>query len=387
MGHHFTPNNMKIAISGGGIAGLTTAIALQKIGLSVDVYESAPIIKPLGAGIVLASNAVRAFQEIGIADSILPEGKMIDSMVIRNQKGKALTQSAGASLKKVIPGQNLAIHRAALHQVLIDQLPENAIHLGKRITAFTELSNCVQLHFANGETEQVDYLLACDGIHSPIRQQIFPDIHPRYAGYTCWRAIVHLPDLDYPQASETWGKGGRMGIVPLKDGYYYWFACLSGPANDPKLNKFSTAELLEAFGKYHAPIPEVLRQTPAESIIHGDICDLPPLPHYANGRVLLMGDAAHATTPNMGQGACQAIEDAVILAKEWSILKNPQAAFQSFNDRRMARTQGIIRQSAKIGQLAQSSNPIVIALRNTLFRLIPPSIQAKQLKKVLDVEF
>jgi 2-polyprenyl-6-methoxyphenol hydroxylase-like FAD-dependent oxidoreductase len=178
-----------------------------------------------------------------------------------------------------------------------------------------------------------------------------------------------------------------MGMVPLPEGKVYWFACLNAPEKDPAMAQLSLKQLANYFATYHAPIPELLASKHPDAILHHDITDLPDLPQFAHGRVLLLGDAAHATTPNMGQGACQAIEDAVILAELCAQHPDLQQAFLSFDANRKARTQGIVRQSRRIGQLAQSQNRLVMAIRDTLLRLTPVRVQQRQLEKVLNVKF
>lgn len=375
---------MEIAIIGAGIGGLTTAIALHRKGYSVRVFEAASHLKPAGAGIVLAQNAVKAFQHLGIADQILPYGQKLDQFSILKQDGKALSKGP------LTPNPlfaNFAIHRHLLHEGLLRCLKEIPLSLGKAVTGFQEQKDHVILRFADGDTYTTDWVVAADGIHSPIRQQLFPKVQPQYAGYTCWRAVAETHGLHLTHASETWGANGRFGIVPLPDQKVYWFACLTASAQDPQMAAIGLSDLARHFAKFHTPIPEILSQTNPQALLHHDIYDLPNLTRFAHNRILLLGDAAHATTPNMGQGACQAIEDAVFLAEWMAKLDNPVHAFQAFEKSRIARTQGIVKQSRRMGQIAQSGNPLVMGLRNTLLRLVPLSLQQKQLEKILNIEY
>jgi 2-polyprenyl-6-methoxyphenol hydroxylase-like FAD-dependent oxidoreductase len=237
---------------------------------------------------------------------------------------------------------------------------------------------------------EADYVVACDGVHSVFRQQLLPESMPRYAGYTCWRAVIdNLPPslLNLNETSETWSATGRFGIAPLNKGRLYWFACMNAKQNDALKRHYGMEELIKAFGKYHAPIPEILRHTKAEQLIWSDIIDIKPLKKFAFGNIVLMGDAAHATTPNMGQGACMAIEDAAILANTIEHTQSVEEAFVAFEKKRLARTTTIVNNSWNIGRVAQLENAVLIALRNTLLRLTPPSFAEKQVRFLQEVSF
>jgi 2-polyprenyl-6-methoxyphenol hydroxylase-like FAD-dependent oxidoreductase len=378
---------MKLVISGGGIAGLTTAIALQKIGIEAHVYEAAQEIKAVGAGIVLAANALKAFQKLEIEQTIMAEGRLLDSFSLKDEKGKVLTQNNSLSSTEKYGADNFTIHRADLHRVLQSFLKPGTIQTGKRCVDVESENDQARLHFSDGSSETADYLIAADGIHSPVRQKLLPTSKIRYADYTCWRSVIENPLPELKQASESWGRKGRFGIVPLAHNKLYWFACINAPQNDERMKRFTVEDLLANFSTYHDPIPEILKKTTNGELIWNDIADLRPLSQYAFGNILLIGDAAHATTPNMGQGACQAIEDAVILADEIQKAHSIPEAFRAFEKRRMEKTHYIINQSRMIGKMAHMQNPYFGALRNMLMRSMPKSIQEKQLEKVLKVDF
>lgn len=378
----------QFAIIGGGIAGLATAIALRRIGLEVRVYEASPEIKALGAGLVLAANAIQAFQRIGIADVILAEGKELPSFSILDSKGRTIVYNDSARLSRQYGVDNFTIHRGDLHKVLLAQLPADIIHTGKRAISFTTEKEKLLVQFEDGTQAGADFLLVADGIHSSIRRQLIPGSQTRYAGYTCWRGLVDNTQLQWKQTSETWGPRGRFGIVPLAGNRIYWFACLNAPPQSPLMKSYGIGELLEQFKGYHYPIPEILAQTKRENLLWNDIIDLAPVSRYAFGPVVLLGDAGHATTPNMGQGACQAIEDAVVLMQCLQDQpRDPAAAFVAFEQRRLKRTHFIVNNSWSLGRLAQWENPLACAVRNALFRLIPAGVRERQLRFVYEVDF
>lgn len=378
---------MKYTILGGGIAGLTTAIALRNIGIQAQVFESAADIKPVGAGLLLAANAVQAYERLGIADQVVQRGHALPTFAILDQQGRTLSSADATAISRKYGLHNFAIHRAALHDSLLAELDPAQIFTGKKAIKTEQKGDKTLVHFQDGSTEVTDCLIVADGIHSTIRRQFLPDAAPRYAGYTCWRAVVEARDLSLSAATETWGNGCRFGIVPLPEGKVYWFACLNAPANDPSMKAYTVQDLMKHFGDFHAPIPQLLSKTSDQDLIWNDIIDLKPIPQFAFGRVLLIGDAGHATTPNMGQGACQAIEDAVVLADELSKNTTPEAAFQAFERRRMPRTRYIVKQSFSLGKIAQLQNPFLATVRNTLFRLLPDSLNERQMRKLFEVDF
>ncbi|MBK8969032.1 MAG: FAD-dependent monooxygenase [Saprospiraceae bacterium] len=376
-------------ILGAGIAGLSTAIALKKIGIQARVFEAAPAFKPLGAGLLLAANAVQAYRKIGISEKIIARGRALPLFEILDARGRLISQIDAASIQQKYGVHNFAIHRADLHEALLEQLVPGQVQYGKRATGILPGPNGAQeVRFADGSSQHTDFLIVADGIHSAIRQQILPGATERYAGYTCWRAVIDAGAIHQTSATESWGTAGRFGIVPLTGERIYWFACVNAPKNDPALRDFRVADLLRIFGNFHDPIPAILAQTRDADLIWNDIVDLKPIPRFAFGNVLLLGDAAHATTPNMGQGACQAIEDAAVLA---DVLKkqfaDPAAAFRAFEQRRLKRTHFIVNNSWTLGRMAQWQNPLLAALRNGLFRMVPGRVNEAQLEKVLTVDF
>jgi 2-polyprenyl-6-methoxyphenol hydroxylase-like FAD-dependent oxidoreductase len=386
----------KFAIIGGGIGGLTLAIAMQRKGMEVKVYESAPRFRPLGAGIALAANAMKAFTEIGIADEVIKAGKKINGMYIKDAAGKVITFTDAEQLTKqfgVI--NNFTIHRANLHEVLSGLLQPDTIVFGKMCVDVDPASLAggkndkgVSIHFSDGSKVETDYVIACDGIHSPIRKKLLPGSIPRYAGYTCWRAVVDtLPaGLNVDETTETWGSGRRFGVVPLSNDRVYWFATLNAKAGDPKMRDATTRDLVKYFEGFHFPIPELLRNTNNDQLIWSDIIDLKPVKKFAFRRIVLIGDAAHATTPNMGQGACMAIEDAATLAN--GLVKySPEEAFKKFEEHRIKRTTDIVEQSWSVGKIAQLENPVLRFMRNGAFRRIPKSMIDKQVESLYNVSF
>lgn len=379
----------ELAIIGGGICGLTAAIALAGKGINVPVFEAAPQFSAVGAGIGLAPNALLALEHINMLDRIREIGFPISRFAILDEKGETLTRN------EVLPHQNnghpdiLTLHRADLHHVLVSGLNSETLYTGKRLKSVKQSYHDVFLEFEDGSTHKTRYLIAAEGIHSPVRQQLFPDAAIRFAGYTCWRAVIKLPPSAIPSlSSETWGGKGRFGIFPLTGNRLYWFACINSPyAGHDTYRYYTIKDLYQHFSGYHHPVADIISQTRESDLIWNDIYDIAPLKSFATHNIALIGDAAHATTPNMGQGACQAIEDAVILANEAHKTLDIPTAFRNFEQKRLKRTRKVIEQSRRIGQIAQLENPLLISIRNLGMRISPKWLYKKQVRFLNAVDF
>ncbi|HEU4716525.1 MAG TPA: FAD-dependent monooxygenase [Bacteroidia bacterium] len=381
---------MKIAISGGGIAGLTAAVALHEKGHDVTVFEAAKELRVSGAGISLASNAMRALEKIGLGEQLRTYGRFLDRVMICNPEGEVLVENDSRKISGDYNVINYTIHRADLHAILLRNFPNKKIILGKKAVQTTTHGDKEVLHFSDDTREEADLILACDGIHSPLRLQFVPKSLPRYAGYTCWRGIAnYFPgSMDEDAMTETWGARGRVGLVPVSGDRVYWYICLNTKMeNDPIYDAWSILHLRKHFLDYHRPIDDVLKNTRPEAILKNDIFDLKPLKRFAFGKVLLMGDAAHAMTPNLGQGACQAIEDAVLLPLYLQRFPDVKEALREFEKVRVPRTARIIRTSRRFGQLAQLQHPLFSNLRNFLVRIAPERMNHRQFRFLFDVDF
>lgn len=374
-------------IVGGGIAGLCAAIGLTKLGIDAQVYESADELKGIGAGFGLAANAMQALEHLGLKDEIVPIGHYLASYNVLDQKGNILVEPDTKSISRKYQQDNFAIHRADLHQFLLSKISNTQIHLGKRAISFEREGEKIRIYFADGSYTNGQALLIADGVHSPLRQQLIPGSAPRYSGYTCWRATIDNSSIQLTKGTETWGPKGRFGMTPLVNNRIYWYACINTTARNPILKKWRTKELLENFKSYHAPIPTILSETKDSELIANDIIDIAPLDRLAFDNILLLGDAGHATTPNLGQGACQAIEDVAVLMDELQTDVPIDVAFQRFEKRRLERVNYICNTSWRIGKIAQWENPLLIGIRNFIMKTMPNRMKQQQLNNLLSVDF
>jgi len=379
----------EVSIIGGGIAGLAIAIALEKHGINPAIYESAQEMKPVGAGIALAFNAMKACKSLGVYEDVRPLGKSIEKALITNHKGKVLSSFTYANHLDILGDVTVALHRWDLQEGLKKALHSTQIKLGKHAIDFIVNSNKVETNFEDGTKSISDFVIACDGIHSVFRKKLIPKSNPKYSGYTCWRGIGILPET-YPWKGsmiESWGPGQRLGIVPLTHNRVYWFAVKNAPEKDQLMKESKKEDILSFFDSWNKDMLRVIETTPDENIILSDISDIDPITNFAFDNILLVGDAAHATTPNLGQGGCQAIVDAAILDKCLEKEPSLDKAFRIFEEKRIEKTRKVILNSRKFGKLAQLENGMGIAFRNFVVGLVPEKSNAKQLLWLQEEDF
>jgi 2-polyprenyl-6-methoxyphenol hydroxylase-like FAD-dependent oxidoreductase len=376
-----------ILIAGGGIGGLTAGIALRRSGFDVRVFERAPEIHEVGAGLTIQSNAVLALRRLGLDEALLGSGQRLGAGSVRRPDGKVVSRADLAAVGETVGAPVVAIHRATLQHLLFDALGADAVETGREVAAYEAGPDGVRIVFRDGGEAEGSLLLGADGLRSAVRARMLGDGEPLYAGYTCWRGVTREGGPVADESSETWGRGRRFGIVPIERGRIYWFATLNTPAGGRNEPGAAHASLAELFAGWHRPISEVLAATPAEAILRNDILHRLPAPRWVEGRVALLGDAAHPMTPNLGQGACQAIEDAVILADRLARnAADPAAALRKYERCRKSRADAVVLASLRLGRLAQLENLTARWLRDHLLALTPASMTRAQLVRSLTFE-
>jgi FAD-dependent urate hydroxylase len=374
-------------IIGGGIGGLCTAIALRQIGIDVRVYERTKVFERVGAGLALWANAIRALRKLGLADQVIKAGSVFGHAEFRYPSGRIFQSGDFAELGRTLGEPNVAIHRAELHRILAAALPPDVLHLGMKCTGVKQDTDKVMVQWANGHTDQADCIIAADGLHSVVRQQLFPESKLNYAGRTSWRGIAETQDKAALSAiSQTWGRGQRFGFVSVDPQHVYWFAIRNLQEGQTPSTDERKEFLRRLFQGWRHPIEHLMDVTPAETIVEAPIYDIDPLPSWHQGRISLLGDAAHAATPDMAQGACMAIEDAVVLARYLSQESDLAAALQHYETERMPRTTWIMDQSRFVGRVAQIETPLLYTLRNIIMAVIPERVMRRQLETAINFE-
>ncbi|MET0242575.1 MAG: FAD-dependent monooxygenase, partial [Flavitalea sp.] len=294
-----------IGIIGAGIGGLTMGLGLKRAGIPFRIYERAPEIRPVGAGIIMANNAMQVFKYFGIQHQVEQAGNKVEVVRLTDKLLRPLSSMPLAKFEKKYGVYNVAIHRAALQNVLAEEVGFENISLGKEIREIHPEKNYV-LRFTDGDEVFHKVIIGADGIHSFVRKHVFEASELRPARQFCWRGISesNIDSIYNHQAFECWDRGKRFGFVKISSEKWYWFAVVSSTI------EIDTAQLNELFKEFHPVVLTLINSTPADQIVTGPIMDLKPINSFTKNNMCLIGDAAHATTPNLGQGACQAVEDA-----------------------------------------------------------------------------
>jgi 2-polyprenyl-6-methoxyphenol hydroxylase-like FAD-dependent oxidoreductase len=371
---------LNIGIIGGGIGGITTAVALRRFGHRVTVYERAAALNEAGAGMMLWANAMRVFLELGLAEKIRPFGGEMNRFLVRSSNGKVLMNIATGDFE--VP--SLCIRRADLLSILVNEVPRDIIKLSRTLKNIRQIDDKVIVEFENGEIHEHDAVIGADGIGSVVRQQIFDDCQPIYRGYKIWRGIAtYFGDaVADGESSETWGIGQRFGILNMGKGRFTWYATANNPRNHVDSPDGRKAELLNLFAAWHNPIKHLISNTADELIMKNSASDLPQLKRWANGRIALLGDAAHPITPNLGQGGGMAIEDALVLAKCLQPETSIESALKLYESRRITRAKRIEQRSRLMGKIGQWQNPLIVGGREIVTGLLPAKFFEFNLRRV-----
>ena len=380
---------MRAIVVGGGIGGLTAAIALRRIGIEAVVFERAGELREIGAGLALAANATRALGKLGLADALQGIGVPARVAEYRSWRGEVLSRLPVSELAEKVGAESTAVHRADLQAVLLRELDEGAVRLGAECVGFEQESRGVRALFAGGWEERGDALIGADGFHSVVRARLLGDGRPRYAGYTAWRAVVTPGRELFPAGAvfEYWGRGTRYICAQVGEGRVYWAVSKNAREGEKDVPGATKDALLELLRGWHGPIQPLIEATEEVEILRTDIYDREPLgKRWGEGSVTLLGDAAHPMTPDLGQGACQAIEDAVVLAGCLRKEGDVGDALRLYEARRGERTAHIVRQSRRIGRVAQLENPLLCRLRNAALKAIPGRMQLRQMEPVVGYE-
>ena len=372
-----------ITIIGGGIGGLTTALTLKQKGFQVTVYESTTELKPVGAGIILANNAMQVMQKLGLQEKLERAGNRISALKITDPNLKLLSVVDLTCFEQKYRVSNLAIHRGDLQKILAEEFGLENIIFSKRLAKLNKDTSC-HLTFEDNTTLQASVIIGADGIKSVVRNQLFAENVIRKANQICWRGIgeIDLPPQYHHELNEAWGKGKRFGFVKISDRKVYWYALAN-----TKPENIKRVDLSELFQDFHADIGAIIKTTGQNEIVTSDITDLLPIKKWQIGNVCLMGDAAHATTPNLGQGACQAIEDAYVLGKCLETETNVQTAFKNYEEIRRKKAHAVVNTSWQIGKLAHLENKYGVWFRNKLMQYMPQSANRKQLEMIFNLQY
>lgn len=373
-----------VGIVGGGIGGIAAAVALHRIGIDVSVYEREEQLREVGAGMMLWPNATRVLRELGLLDQVMARSGWNTHFLVRKSTGKILMRIALGHFD--VPA--VCMRRADLLSILLSALPRECLRLGHQFERLKQDKDKVRLYFKGDRAEEHDAVVAADGIRSRVRAQLFGASDPIYRGYTVWRGLARYDGSALTPGfnSESWGKGMRFGILNTGHRRYTWYATANVSPHHLDLPDGRKQELQRLFEGWHEPIPDFLEATEENEIVKNGARDCAPLRHWGKGLVTLLGDAAHPCTPNLGQGGCMALEDALVLAKSVESEPSLQMAFRRYESLRLNRTKHIQRRSLLMGYIGQWQSPLFVTGRQIVTRMLPARIFEHNLRKVYSYE-
>jgi 2-polyprenyl-6-methoxyphenol hydroxylase-like FAD-dependent oxidoreductase len=360
----------KVLVVGAGIGGLATALTLQRRAIDVEVWESAPMLREIGAGLLLTSNAVWVLDQLGVLNEAIRRGIAVNEWRILDCSARRL-QTFHAKVNGV---GSISIARAAFQEALLSAVSPDAVRLGQEVISIrNDPAEGAKVQAANGHSKWAKVVIGADGARSIVRNLVFDARPAGRLGYIAWRGMVDRVPGEWKSGSisESWGDGARFGIAPVSDRRTYWYATENRPIDWTVPVEQRKAHLLGRFRCWHAPICELIEATPDEDILLSDISEVSLLKTWCCKSVALLGDAAHLMTPNLGQGAAMALEDAWVLAESFEQFGVNSAALAQYEKLRRTRARQIIWQSRQLGRLIQIENPILSCLRDLGLRLLP----------------
>ena len=373
---------MKFNIIGAGIGGLTLAVALKQKGIPFQIFEQAEEMKAVGAGIILGNNAMQVYEKLGLVDALLEKGNRISQLSITEADLKPMSTIDLTDYEKQTGLANLAIHRGDLQTLLLSKLDEGDLTTSKKLMKL-ETGSKPKLHFEDRTTVEPEYVIGADGINSVVRKSITGENTIRSARQICWRGVAdyQLTAKDKTHFREAWGKGCRFGFGQINERQVYYFALLNIRES---MDEHKGDDWKNHFKVFDPLVSQLIEATPNSQIHVGEITDLKPIKTWYKNQICLIGDAAHAMTPNMGQGAGQSIEDAYVLA---NCLEKyaPEQAFEKYQSLRITKALQIVNNSWRIGMIAQLENSVGIWLRNQVMKMTPDSIGKKQTAQVFEL--
>lgn len=358
----------RAVVVGAGIGGLAAAVALRRRGWDVEIIERSAAVGESGSGLTIWSNGLRGLDSIGLGTRVRARAMAETAAGIRNPRGQWLIRTDTTELVRRY-GDVVMIPRADLFDILRSAVDDLDVRVGIAVCGVEGHDRGARVMHEAG-TSAADLIVGADGIHSEVRRWVCPQAAPpRYSGITAWRTITppRVPPLR--AGGQTWGHGEQVGMIPIADGRVYLFGAAVVPAGR-RTPGDELGELRRRFGHWHEPIPSLLATVGEADVLRHDIYELPPLPTFVRGRVALLGDAAHAMTPNLGQGANQAIEDAVTLAALLDRRDDVDIALREYDRIRRPRTQAIARRSHRIGAVARLTSAPAVA-RDAALRMLP----------------
>src|ERR1700758_202435 len=374
----------RIAAVGAGIAGLATGVALQRRGFDVTLIEERTDTSS-GAGISIWPNALAALDELGLGDEVRDAGGRVTTGALRWRDGTWLRRPHPNRFIKALGEPLVVVRRAALTEVLQRGLSQATLRRGITVTGVMETADGIRLQLSDGSINHSDAVIGADGTYSMIARHLNGRLAHKYTGYTAWRGVADC-SIDPALAGETVGSGVEFGHVPMGAEHTYWFAT-ERAREGATAAEGELTYLRRKYSPWAQPIPDLLAATDPSEIQRHDIYDRANAKVWARGPMVLVGDAAHPMRPHLGQGGCQGLEDAAVLARFLDArfvdsTDDLAAAFKRFVAFRRPRVRALVRESKLIGQLVNLPPAVLSGLASRATVLAPEALMTRHLAAV-----
>lgn len=373
-------SEQRVMVVGGGLAGLAAASALRHAEVEARVFERAPELLPAGSVISVMANTARGLERVGLGHLIEEVCVPVVRLEYLDWRGKYLAHMPISEVAEKMGTRSYIALRSDMQLGMYRHLGDEIVQLNSTFTAFDQDADGVTAKFENGSEERGAVLLGADGIRSAVRGQLRGD-KPRYAGYGGWRGVARMasPPLAPGLGKQVGGSGRTWGGFGLTDNRVYWFSSAvmeEGLGDSPAGRK---EDVRRTFAGAPSWVSDVIEATPEEGIMRADIYDRPPVDHWGEGRVTLLGDAAHATTPNTGQGGSHALLDGILIADRLAAIKDSlgdaaavRNALESYERERIPETSKVVKEAGMVGKFVHFKNPVAVAFRNFAFYKATP---------------
>lgn len=352
---------MKALIIGAGIGGMTAAAALKQQGIDCEIFEAVKEIKPVGAALSIWSNGVKCMNHLGMGHIMDELGGPMHNMAYHDGlSGEVMTQFSLSPLVEAVGERPCPVSRAGLQSQMIDWWGRDKIQFGKRIEKVEQTDTSVTAYFTDGSSATGDFMIAADGTHSIVRTHVLGyQTERRYAGYVNWNGLV---DIDENIAlADQWttfvGEGKRVSIMPIAGGQFYFFFDVPLPLGLEEDRSTVIADLKGYFKGWAEPVQILIDAINPETTNRIEIHDINPFDTLVKGNIALLGDSAHSTTPDIGQGGCSAMEDSVVLGECFAETKDIVAALKSYEEKRRFRVKDLVLKARKRCDVTHAKDP------------------------------
>lgn len=372
---------MKALVAGAGIAGFATGIALRQAGFDVEIFERSRELREIGAALMIWPNGSRSLEALGVTIKAQP----ITQLSVYSWRGRLVNGYPLRAIAERYDSEITFVHRADLQAALANRFGRDGLHLAADVGGFKENAAGVELILRDGSVAKGDVVVGADGLRSSVRSQLLRDGDPVYLGSTIWRGVADIDGIPFPdEAVVNWvGRGSEFIAARLVDGRVYWAGVTKEPRGEKPGPRGHKGDLAQRFSSWAAPVPALIAKTEDWAILRNDMYDRTPVRRWSEGRVTLVGDAAHPMTPNAGQGACQALEDAVALGDSLRRTPNLTEAFGMYERRRLRRANRVVFMARQGTRATQIENVVLCAMRDGFAGLVAGRLFLKTMDAVL----